>query len=108
MASEPHPQVQAVLERMDEMGVPDLSTLDPAEARALFEDLRSGEPSESVGDVLDRTIPGPDGRSETDSGDRSEADLNEIPIRVYRPDDEGPHPVLVYFHGVLESFALVS
>jgi acetyl esterase len=54
------------------------------EARTLFEGLRSGEPSESVGDVTDRTIPGPD---------------DEIPIRVYRPDAERPHPVVVYFHG---------
>ena len=84
MASEPHPQVQAVLEQLDRLGAPDFSTLDPAEARTLFERLRSGESSEEVGDVLDRTIPGPGG---------------EIPIRVYRPDAERAHPVLVYFHG---------
>ncbi|NEU56190.1 alpha/beta hydrolase [Halorussus sp. MSC15.2] len=84
MASEPHPQVQALLEQLDQMGTPELSTLDPAEARTLFEELRSGDSSESVGDVTDRTIPGPGG---------------DLPIRVYSPDGERPHPVLVYFHG---------
>jgi len=37
-----------------------------------------------VAQVVDRTIPGPDG---------------EIPIRVYRPEGEHPFPTVVYFHG---------
>ncbi|WP_435175102.1 alpha/beta hydrolase [Halorussus sp. AFM4] len=84
MASEPHPQIQEVLEQLDQEGMPDLSTLDPEEARALFEEFRTRESSEAVADATDRTIPGPGG---------------ELPIRVYRPDDDRPHPVLVYFHG---------
>jgi acetyl esterase len=37
-----------------------------------------------VAQVVNRTIPGPDG---------------EIPIRVYRPEGEKPFPTVVYFHG---------
>ncbi|NHN59448.1 MULTISPECIES: alpha/beta hydrolase [Halorussus] len=84
MPSEPDPQIQAVLEQLDRLGMPDLSTLDPREARELFEEFRTSESSEEVAAVTDRTIPGPGG---------------ELPIRVYEPDGEGPHPVLVYFHG---------
>ena len=35
-------------------------------------------------EVTDRAIPGPAG---------------DIPVRIYRPDSAGPHPILVYFHG---------
>ncbi len=66
------------------MGAPDLSTLDPEEARTMFAELRVGESTAEVGDVTDRTIPGPGG---------------ELPVRVYEPASEGPHPALVYFHG---------
>jgi acetyl esterase len=84
MASELHPQVRAILDRLEQLGAPDLSTLDPQEARSAFEELRPDESSEDVGDVTDRTIPGPGG---------------DLPIRVYEPESEGPHPALVYFHG---------
>jgi acetyl esterase len=43
----------------------------------------AGEPPE-VGSVEDRTVPGPAG---------------DIPVRVYRPDVEGPAPILVFLHG---------
>jgi acetyl esterase len=35
--------------------------------------------------VTDRTVPGPDGE--------------EVPIRAYRPEGEGPFPTVVFFHG---------
>nr|WP_282594725.1 alpha/beta hydrolase [Halomarina salina] len=38
----------------------------------------------AVGSTADRTIPGPDG---------------DLPIRVYRPEGEGPFPVTMFFHG---------
>ena len=54
------------------------------EFRTQFADM--GLPSEAieVAHTEDRSIPGPDG---------------EIPIRIYTPEGEGPHPILVYFHG---------
>src|SRR4051794_20527077 len=63
-----------------------LYTMSLADARAA--DLASirdsaGEP-EKVWDVTDTTLPGPDG---------------ELPVRVYRPSEDRPLPVLAYFFG---------
>jgi len=67
-------------------GVVPLYTLTVEQARA--EDLAAirsagGDP-ESVHQVIDRTIPGPEG---------------ELPIRIYRPDADGALPALVYYFG---------
>ena len=83
-----HPQVEAFLQMQaaaaEEAGIPPITEQTPEMARAgyaaLGQSLGSGEDVET----LDRTIPGPAG---------------EIPIRVYSPDGEGPHGVLVYYHG---------
>lgn len=81
MASEPHPQLRAILELLDE--APPLHEADPVTARQQYEKLRDpGEP-EPVDSVEDRHIEGPDG---------------EIPIRLYRVSDD-PLPTIVYFHG---------
>lgn len=78
------PGIRTLLDQLDESGV-DLTTLPPAEARELFAGvaLLDGEP-DPVAAVEDRTVPGPDG---------------PIPVRTYRPEGDGPFPVLVFFHG---------
>ncbi|MEE3256724.1 MAG: alpha/beta hydrolase, partial [Actinomycetota bacterium] len=43
-----------------------------------------GKGPEVPGGIVDAEIPGPAGH---------------IPVRIYRPNTEGPHPVLVFFHG---------
>lgn len=81
MASDPHPQLQPILELLDE--APPLHEADPVTAREQYEKLRDpGEP-EPVESVEDRRIDGPGG---------------EIPIRIYRVAQE-PRPTIVYFHG---------
>jgi acetyl esterase len=80
------PQVQAMRDGRARDGVVPLYTLTVEQARA--EDLAAirsagGDP-EPVHQVADRTIPGPGG---------------ELPIRIYRPDADGPLPTLVYFFG---------
>ena len=55
-----------------------------AEARAQAKQMPRPPDVEAVAEVVDRTIPGPAG---------------DIPIRVYRPDEAGPVPGVVYFHG---------
>jgi acetyl esterase len=57
-----------------------------AEARAAdLADIRAGGGDvEPVHEVTDRTFPGPDG---------------ELPVRIYRPDHDGPLGTLVYFFG---------
>lgn len=78
-------QAEAFLRQLEEVDGPTLNEMTPAEARealAKLNDLR-GEP-EPVGNISNRSIPGPFG---------------DIPIRVYTPEGLGPFPALVYFHG---------
>ncbi|MFC4553140.1 MULTISPECIES: alpha/beta hydrolase [Halorussus] len=85
MADRPSDDVRAVLDALEAMGAPKVSDLEPREAREVVDGTFAGaEPVEEVGAVEDRTIPGPAG---------------EIPVRVYRPEGDGPHPVVVFFHG---------
>ncbi|GEL18284.1 alpha/beta hydrolase [Pseudonocardia asaccharolytica] len=79
------PQAKALIDALEAQGMKDFSEMTVEEARETglaFIDLQ-GEPEE-VGNVEERSIPGPEG---------------EIPVRVYTPAGEGPHPVVVYFHG---------
>jgi acetyl esterase len=79
------PQVKALLDQMAALNLPAISTLSPEAARQQVEMTRAAAPpGQPVHQVEDRTIPGPAG---------------EIPIRIYRPADDGPLPALVYFHG---------
>ena len=65
---------------------PPLDTLPVAQVRALREGmmLQRAKLDERVACVEDRAIPGPGGG---------------IPVRIYTPHGDGPHPVLVFFHG---------
>ena len=81
------PDVAMVLEMMAELGLPPLETLPVADARAFMTAIAATRPpSPEVGEVTDGVMPGPDG---------------DLPYRLYRPaaPPEGPHPVVVYFHG---------
>ena len=75
-------EIQAVLDLLESLEVPDFHTMTPAEAR----DFQIAPPPETptpVDEVIDRTIPG----SETD-----------IPVRIYRPGRERTGAAM-YFHG---------
>lgn len=78
------PQVKFLLEQMEAAGAPPTHTLTPEQAREAT-DFRAlaGEPEE-VGNVENRTIPGP---------------LGNIPVRIYTPKGQGPFPALVFYHG---------
>jgi len=81
-----HPQVQAIRDRLEREPSPMLYTMSIEQARAA--DLRSAVATagsvEPVGQVSELTIPGPAGG---------------MAARVYRPGQEGPLPVLMYFFG---------
>lgn len=79
------PQVQAMLEQMEKAGAPPMHTLSPKEARAAHLARRKAK-GEEVGQIIDRTIPGPNG---------------DIPIRIYYPRQQKDvkWPILVYYHG---------
>ena len=79
------PQVQAFLDQVQAMNVPPFHTLSVEEAReaaGALSDLH-GAP-EPVGSVDNLAVPSPG---------------SEIVLRLYTPEQGGPFPVLVYFHG---------
>ncbi len=79
------PDVAMLLEIMAEAGAPPLESLSPDEAREAMAALAEmNPPGPEVGECTDGALPGPAG---------------DLDYRLYRPASEGPHPVVVYFHG---------
>jgi acetyl esterase len=84
-----HPQTRALLDLIEQRGVPPTHTLSPADARTLYRERRSfTQPAPpEVASVRDLQADGPHGA---------------IPLRLYRPLGAAATetlPVLVYFHG---------
>jgi acetyl esterase len=84
-----HPQARALLDLIEERGVPPTHTLSPADAREFYRERRfaTQPPAPKVGVVQDLLADGPNG---------------PIPLRLYRPfasADTAIMPVLVYYHG---------
>ena len=80
------PDVKMVLDMMATLGLPPLETMSPADARAFMAASSAVRPpGPAVGEMVDGVLPGADG--------------NELNYRLYRPAGDGPHPVVVYFHG---------
>jgi acetyl esterase len=80
-----HPEAQALLDALAEMGSPPFECMTVPQARqatAAFLDLQP--PAEEVGTVSDRALPGPAG---------------DIPVRIYVPHGQKTRGVLLYFHG---------
>ena len=88
------PQMKAVLDELQRLGVRPFETLTPNQARGQPTPadavqtllMRQGKNivPEAVAKVEDRQIDGPAGK---------------LPIRIYTPKGDGPFPVIVYFHG---------
>jgi acetyl esterase/lipase len=79
------PDVKMVLGMMEELNLPPLETLPVDGARAFVEQTNAVRPpGPDVGEIVDGTLPGPAG---------------DLTYRLYRPEGDGPHPVVVYFHG---------
>jgi acetyl esterase len=92
-ASTPEDQMKAVLDELAAFNAPSIDKLSPANARnlptaadaVLAVLAKQGKPAvEMVGDISHELIPGPAG---------------DLLARIYRPQGNGPFPVLVYFHG---------
>jgi len=81
-----HPQAQALLQGVEQMGLPPFETLSLEEGRALISTFGSFMiPSEEVASVIDTIAPGPDA---------------DIPLRIFIPASEEEYPpVIMYFHG---------
>ena len=79
------PDVAMVIEMMAMLGLPPLETMDPVTARAFMEASSAMRPpGPDVGEIVDGKFPGPAG---------------DLSYRLYRPPTDGPHPIVVYFHG---------
>jgi acetyl esterase len=79
------PITEAFLKELVEANVPalDAGSVEEARANAVGMAAIQGE-AEPVARVENREIPGPGG---------------DIPVRIYRPEGDGPFPALVYLHG---------
>ena len=79
------PQVESLLSEMAALGGPPIHELSVAEARTVAEGMTAlaGDPIE-VAAVDNITIP---------------VDGAEIGARVYTPEGDGPHPIVMFFHG---------
>lgn len=78
-------QAEALLKQFEEQGLPPFEEMSVPQARDVsmaFRDLQ-GDP-QAVAEVRDVLIPGPAGK---------------LPARAYIPEEDGPFPALVYFHG---------
>src|SRR5262249_4852754 len=79
------PDVALVLNLMASLNLPPLETMSVEDARQFVSLMaESRPPGPNVGEVADGVLPGPGG---------------ELRYRLYRPVTEGPHPIVVYFHG---------
>src|ERR1044071_2403096 len=74
-----HPQAQAVLAMMAELGEPPLELCTPDEARAMRA-RRQRPPTEPIHETRD-------------------LDADGVPVRLYRPSDASGLGLLVYLHG---------
>ena len=84
-----HPQARALLDLIEQRGIPPTHTLTPEVARNFYRERRAFSQPDSppMALVQELVAPGPHG---------------DIPLRLYRPLPAGvggPLPVLVFFHG---------
>jgi cation diffusion facilitator CzcD-associated flavoprotein CzcO/acetyl esterase/lipase len=79
------PDVAMVLEAMAAMDLPPIESMSAEEARAFMTATNATRPpAPQVAEMTDGVLPGPGG---------------DLPYRLYRPEGDGPRPILVYFHG---------
>lgn len=79
------PEYQAMLAELAQAEAPALRDMTPAQAREAYRMMRPVNPDLTGCTVTDSRCPGPAG--------------NDIPLRIYRPEGDGPFGILVYFHG---------
>jgi acetyl esterase len=90
-ADEPHPEAQALLQQLETMAVFPLSQYGPEAARDLLRNFAVPTDEPAMADVTHRSVPGYESRV----GD----ERDDVPVRVYTPESEGPFPVTVFCHG---------
>ncbi|MEO9778015.1 MAG: alpha/beta hydrolase [Sedimentitalea sp.] len=88
MPDDVHPQIQAIIDRSHELGIPSVQHLDVKTAREQVEKLaairRENYPSPKVHEV-ENTSTGPG--------------YGHVPVRIYRASESEKAPAVVFFHG---------
>ena len=88
MPDDVHPQIQAIIDRMEELGIPKVQDLTTDAARALVENMsaarREDYPPPEVFEVQNATT-GPG--------------YSHVPVRIYRTTADTRAPVIVFYHG---------
>lgn len=83
-ADTPDPEIEAILDVMDEQDMPPMSAMTPRAAREQFAGLNEFAESESVHHTQDIEIEGPD---------------EPLMVRMYKPTEADDLPVVVFLHG---------
>ena len=78
------PEYQSLLEQLAQVPGPPIHESTPEDARAAYRLMRPKDEQLTVAAVSELAAPGPAG---------------SIPLRVYRPEGDGPFPLVVNFHG---------
>ena len=78
-----HPEVEGLLAFFAELGMPDPRSVTPEQLRESMGAMPVENPT-PVGSIENQHVPGKDG---------------DVPVRIYRPDGDGPFPLLMLFHG---------
>jgi len=79
------PDVEMMLDAMATLELPPIEAMSPAEARGFMDaSATMRAPGPDVGEIVDGTFPGAAG---------------DLEYRIYRPVSQGPHPIVVYYHG---------
>ncbi|NNE53044.1 MAG: alpha/beta hydrolase [Sulfitobacter sp.] len=88
MPEDVHPQIQAMIDRSNELGIPKIQDLSTSEARALVEALAVARlkdyPAPEVAEV-ENTSTGPG--------------FGHVPVRIYRTTQDKAAPVILFYHG---------
>lgn len=88
MPDDVHPQIQAIIDRTVELGIPKVRNLSTQAARTLFENMSAARREDyPPPDVLkvENTSTGPG--------------YGHVPVRIYRTSTEAQAPVIVFYHG---------
>jgi len=75
-----HPEYQAMLLQLAELEGPAMTELPESVGREMFRAMQPAAPEIVVGSVMD-------------------TDADGVPVRVYRPEGDGPYPIVLMFHG---------
>ncbi len=88
MPKDVHPQIQQIIDRTAELGIPPLSQMETGAARELVENMARAR-------LRDYPAPPLAAVSEASTG----PGFGHVPVRIYRPEAAQGAPAIVFFHG---------